>query len=76
MRNKAEVERFVASWVVQNVRGTPGLASLPVDVDRLAANLTGDARAEGISGADINRVFGDIDDYLTEQCRQTADTPQ
>ena len=54
----------------------PGLATLPVEVDRLAANLTGDARAEGISGADINRVFGDIDDYLTEQCRQTADTPQ
>jgi hypothetical protein len=73
MRNKAEVERFVASWLVQNLHGTPSPATLPVEVDRLAANLTGDARAEGISGADINRVFGDIDDYLTEQCRQTGD---
>ena len=70
--NNAAVESFVANWVAQNVRSVPGLTSLPPEVDRLAAGLTGDARAEGISGSDLNRAPGDIDDYLTGQYEQIA----
>ena len=72
MKNKANVENFVKSWVAQNVRSVPGLASLPFEVDRLAAGLTGAARAEGISGSDINRTLGDIDEYLTGQYQQVS----
>jgi hypothetical protein len=67
MRPKTEIEIFVSSWVTQNIRFVSAVANLPEEVDRLAACLTGDARARGISGSDLNRTVGDIDDYLTEQ---------
>ena len=41
-------------------------------MDRLAADLTGAARAEGISGGDLNRALGDIDEYLTGQYEQVS----
>ena len=72
MKNKANVETFVNSWVAQNVRNIPGMANLPFEVDRLAASLTGDARAQGISGSDLNRALGDIDEYLTGQYEQVS----
>lgn len=72
MRPKTEIETFVSSWVAKNVRSVSGLANLPYEVDRLAARLTGDARAQGISGSDLDRTVGDIDDYLTEQCHRQA----
>jgi hypothetical protein len=72
MTPKTEIETFVSNWMAQNVRSVSGLASLPHEVDRLAARLTGDARALGISGSDINHAVGDIDDYLTEQYRRQA----
>jgi hypothetical protein len=62
---QAEIESFVAGWVAQHMRALPGVANVPAEVDRLAADLTGDARAEGISGGDIHRAIGDLDDYLT-----------
>ncbi len=71
-RTKADVEIFVKGWVAANVRSVPGLSNLPFEVDRLAAGLTGDARAEGISGGDINKALGDIDDYLTDQYQQAS----
>jgi len=67
VKSKTTVEKFVNSWVAENVRNVPGLSNLPSEVDRLASSLTFDARAEGISGGDINRTLGDIDDYLTGQ---------
>jgi hypothetical protein len=74
MQTRADVEFFVNSWVARHVRATPRLAgSLPQEVDRLAASLTSDARAQGISGGDINRAFGDIDDYLTGRIQETGD---
>jgi hypothetical protein len=72
VKNKAAVETFVKGWVAANVRNVPGLSNLPPEVDRLAARLTGDARAEGISGSDIHKALGDIDDYLTDQYQQAA----
>jgi hypothetical protein len=70
MKNKNAVETFVKSWVAENVRSVPNLSNLPSEVDRLASSLTSDARAEGISGGDLNRAVGDIDDYLTGQYEQ------
>jgi hypothetical protein len=72
MRPKTEIETFVNKWSAENVRSVSGLANLSYEVDRLAASLTGDARAFGISGSDINRAVGDIDDYLTEQYHRQA----
>jgi hypothetical protein len=72
MRPKTDIETFVTSWVALNVRSVKGLSNLPQEVDRLAASLTGDARAEGITGGDLNRALGDIDDYLTAQYEQVC----
>jgi len=69
---RPDTENFVKDWVAQNVRSVPGLASLSLEVDRLAAGLTSAARAEGISGSDIHRAFGNIDDYLMAQYQQTC----
>ena len=65
MQTKTDIEYFVNNWVARNVHAVPRHVSLLQEVDRLAACLTGDARAHGISGGDINRALGDIDDYLT-----------
>jgi hypothetical protein len=70
MRHNSDVETFVKAWVERNLRDEGSLSSTPAEIDRLAADLTGAARAEGISGGDLNRALGDIDDYLTEQYRQ------
>lgn len=71
-RSKTDIETFVKGWVAMNVRNIPGLSNVTPEVDRLAARLTGDARAEGISGGDIHQALGDIDDYLTGQYEQAA----
>ena len=72
MRSKTEIEAFVRNWVARNVHLVPELAALPTEVDKWASDLTGDARAEGISGSDLNKTLGDIDDYLTGQHQQIS----
>jgi hypothetical protein len=72
MQSKTEIQRFVNDWVAQNVRGVKGTSNVPSEVDRLAAGLTGAARAHGISGGDLNRAVGGIDDYLTQQYEQAC----
>ena len=69
MRSKAEIESFAGNWVAENLRGVSRGASLPHELDSLAAWLTRDARSQGISGSELNRAVGDIDDYLSEQIR-------
>jgi hypothetical protein len=69
MRSKSEIEAFVRDWVARNVHLVPEL-TLPAEVDKWASDLTGDARAQGISGGDLNKTVGDIDDYLTGQHQQ------
>ena len=71
-KNMIDIEDFVQGWVAQNVRNVPGLASVPVEMDRLAADLTSAARARGISGRELNGTVGDIDDYLTEQYQRVC----
>jgi len=72
MKPKNDVQNFVTGWVTQNVRGVKGVSNVPSEVDRLAASLTGDARELGISGGDLNRAVGDIDDYLTKRYEQAC----
>jgi hypothetical protein len=74
-KNSIDIESFVTDWVAEHVRRVPGLASVPVEMDRLAAELTRDARARGISGRELNRAMGDIDDYLTEQYSRVCAAP-
>ena len=71
MTPKAEIASFAQAWVARNVRGIPGL-NVVLEVDRLAACLTGDARAKGISGRDLHGALGDSDDYLTGQYHQAC----
>ncbi len=65
---KAEnIENFAQEWVLSNVTNVPGLSDLAREVDRLAAKMTADARLAGISGGELARTVGDIDDYLTRE---------
>ena len=74
-KNSIDIESFVTDWVAEHVRRVPGLASVPVEMDRLAAELTRAARARGISGGELHRTVGDIDDYLTEQYSRVCAAP-
>jgi len=74
-KNSIDIEGFVTEWVTQNVRQVAGLASVPAEMDRLAAELTHAARGRGISGRELHRTVGDIDDYLTEQYSRVCAAP-
>jgi hypothetical protein len=56
---------FARGWVSANVANVPGLEDLPREIERLACLMTSDARDAGISGGEIDRAVGDIDDFLT-----------
>ena len=75
MQTRTDIESFVNDWVARNIHGLPRRANLLQELDRLAASLTGDARAHGISGGDINRALGDIDDYLAGQIDAAGELP-
>jgi hypothetical protein len=75
MPARTEIETFVAAWVAHNVHPVPR-TRWSSEVDRLAADLTGDARRQGISGGDLNRAMGNIDDYLDAQLEAAAVTPE
>ncbi|HEY4078925.1 MAG TPA: hypothetical protein VGM26_18495 [Rhizomicrobium sp.] len=57
--------KFVEGWVSANVTNVPGLEDLPREIERLACLMTADARDAGISGGEIDRAVGDIDEFLT-----------
>ena len=71
MKPQADIQNFITDWVARNVRGVKD-SPVPSEVNRLAASMTGDARVLGISGGDLHRAVGDIDDYLTEQYQQAC----
>ncbi len=58
---------FAQEWVSSNVINVPGLDDVPRGVERLASQMTADAREQGIRGGDIARSVGDIDDFLTAE---------
>ena len=59
--------QFAQEWVSSNVINVPGLDDLPREVERLASQMTADAREQGIRGGDIARSVGDIDEFLTAE---------
>lgn len=75
MASNAEIASFVDAWVVRNVRGIR-VPNVMLEVDRLAARLTRDARARGIRGRDLHGALGDIDDYLAGQYSQACQREQ
>lgn len=75
MQTRANIEIFVNNWVARNVHAMPHQANLLQELDRLAAGLTGDARANGISGRELNRALGDIDDYLAGRIDAAGELP-
>jgi hypothetical protein len=64
---KGDVEKFVRSWVSANVNHVPGLENLEAEIERLCAKLTRDARVERISGGELDKTLGNIDDFLTAE---------
>jgi hypothetical protein len=62
---------FSEEWVSANVTNVPGLEDLPREIERLACLMTADARDAGISGGEIYRAVGDIDEYLTRAYENT-----
>jgi hypothetical protein len=76
MRHQAEKARtFVQHWVLSNMNSTPDVRDIAREADRLASLMTGDARSFDISGVDIARAVGNIDDYLTAELEKRQRTP-
>ena len=61
------VRVFAGDWVSQNLQAISSPARLEFQVDCWAAQMTADARRQGIAGGDLARCLGDLDDYLTAQ---------
>jgi hypothetical protein len=66
---------FIREWISSNVYNVPGVVDLPREVERLAAQITSDARLAGISGGDLARAVGDIDDFLTDAYENLTPEP-
>lgn len=66
---------FVERWVSSNLNSMPDVPDIARETDRLASIMTGDARSHGISGSDISRAVGNIDDYLTSELEKRQRTP-
>ncbi len=62
-----KIENFAQDWILSNVANVPDLPDLAREVDRLASKMTADARQAGISGGELARAVGDIDEYLTRE---------
>ena len=61
------IQNFAQAWVLSNVAKIADLPDLAREVDRLASKMTADARLAGISGGELARAVGDLDDYLTAE---------
>jgi hypothetical protein len=58
---------FAREWILSNLNKVPDPGDLPREIDRMACQMTADARLEGIRGGDIVRAIGDIDDFLAAE---------
>lgn len=76
-RHQAEkTSAFVQEWVSSNVDGVSDVPDMARETDRLASQITSDARSFDISGTDIARAVGNIDDYLTSELQKRQKTPE
>lgn len=71
LQRTEKARRFAQDWVSSNVYNGPDPDEGPGEIERLACLMTGDARLQGISGSDIDRAVGDIDDYLAGECAKS-----
>ncbi len=58
---------FAREWILSNINNVPDAGNLPHEIDRMACQMTADARERGIRGGDIVRAIGDIDDFLAAE---------
>jgi hypothetical protein len=56
--------KFAREWILSNINNVPDVDDLPREIDRMACQMTADAREQGIRGGDIVRAVGDIDNFL------------
>ena len=76
LHHRTELARtFAQQWILSNVYKVPGTADTPLEIDRLASEMTSAARSLGISGSDIARAVGDIDDYLSGELEKLQKVP-
>ena len=68
------VRIFAEGWVSRNLQAISDPARLQSEVGCWAAQMTADARQEGIAGRDLAKCLGDLDDYLTAQYHQFRET--
>lgn len=68
LKDKADkAGKFARDWILSNIRGLPDAGELPHEIDRMACQMTADAREQGIRGGDIVRAVGGIDDFLAAE---------
>lgn len=76
-RHQAEkTSTFVQDWVSSNVTSMSDVPDIAREADRLASQITSDARSFDISGTDIAKAVGNIDDYLTSELQKRQKTPE
>lgn len=74
--NQTEKARiFVQRWVLSNLNNMSDFPDIVRETDRLASMMTGDARALNISGTDIFRAIGNIDEYLASELEKGRQIP-
>lgn len=77
LRHQAEkTSTFVQQWVSSNMNSETDFADIAREADRLASLITADARSFEISGSDIARAVGNIDDYLSSELQKRQRTPE
>ena len=70
MTNK--VAAFTQAWLADNLAGGQAEGDIARQVDSLAAKMTADAREQGITGGELAKSFGDIDDFLTGEYQKAC----
>jgi hypothetical protein len=67
------IAAFTRAWLADNLAaGASAEADIARQVDNLAAKMTADARLQGITGGELARSFGDIDDFLTGEYQKAC----
>jgi hypothetical protein len=68
-----KIAAFTRLWLADNLAGgAQAETDLARQVDNLAAKMTADARLQGISGGELAKSFGDIDDFLTGEYQKAC----
>ena len=71
------VTAFTRAWLADNLAADLAVSAqaetdIARQVDNLAAKMTADARLQGITGGELAKNFGDIDDFLTGEYQKAC----